>query len=303
MRRNRYPVPSFAKANPAAFTKVVLATLVLTLLALSATSATAQVTVKPPSDAATQKFEALSYDVLSPQAATLRLVHHDPPRILIDRQVDNEADFNAYLATKPDSVTLVTTIDDLLGRHQGFLDLAASRDVNIMVAAFGKLDELQVLVLDALGVPLADRITPANEAEGMVIVQYLRDWNFGYLIGDSGYHRGSGVARGNLPFKVDFGGFSADGVTVDGTILDGGPWWLELLRAALEEPFWNKMHYLSGHTLGCLGVDWWTALKILYRWEVFEQQWGFGEDMWGVIWDLIWGMTGYLDGRDGWLPD
>ena len=25
---------------------------------------------------------------------------------------------------------------------------------------------------------------------------------------------------------------------------------------AKEEPFWNRMPYFSGHSLGCLGVNW-----------------------------------------------
>lgn len=273
---------------------------VIALLALAltmfASSTTAQSVAITPVDAdVTQKFEALSYNVLSPRAATLRLSDPDPARVLIDRQVDNEADFQARLADGPDSVLLVTSVDDLVGRHAGFQALAKSRDVNIMVAAYGKLDELETVAVGTLGVYIADRIAPAGESEGMMIVQYLRLWNFAYLLGDSTYVTGPGAFPGGGFAKGALESFNAERPA-----LRGGPWWLELLRAALEEPFWNKMHYLSGHTLGCLGVNWWTAFKILWKWEVFEQQWGFGEDMWGVIWDLIWGMVGYIDGATGW---
>lgn len=243
----------------------------------------------PVADATAEKFSVLSYDTLAPSAATLRSNLSDPARTMLDTRVDNEADFQAGLAARPDSVTLVTTADDAKARHDGFLALAGGSDTNIMVAVYGNLDDLEQFAAGSLGVKIADRITPAGETAGMLVVQYLRAWNFAYLLGDKTYHRG---VRSFFPKTFPL--TSAAPGMVKGT------WWIELIRAALEEPFWNRVHYLSGHTLGCLGVDWDTAFKILFKWEVFEQKWGFGEDMWGVIWDLIWGMVGYIDGATGW---
>jgi len=260
----------------------------LAALALAAPLA-AQNTV-PINEVATESFTVLSYDTLAPSAATFSMSDPNPARSLLDIRVDNETDFQLQLAKGPDAVSVVTTQDDALARHAGFLALANGSDINVMVAVFGNLDQLEQFALGTLGVTnIADRITPLGETDGMLIVQYLRQWNFAYLLGDSTYNRG---VRSAFPktFPLPSG--------TPGMVK--GVWWIQLIRAALEEPFWNRVHHLSGETLGCLGVDWDTAFRILFRWEVFEQKWGFGEDMWGVIWDLIWGMVGYVDGATGW---
>ncbi len=250
-----------------------------------------------------ETFSVLSYNTLNPSAAELRFSYTDPARTLVDVRVDNEAEFDQRLAAPPDAVTLVTDQAYALRRHVEFLGLAGSFDINFMIAVYGDLDDLEQFALDTLGVSeIADRIAAPGTQQGMLIVQYLRTYNFAYLLGEETYNQGG---RSTYPSSFPITRSSLP----DGELGQRGPvliWVIgNLIRAALEEPFWNRMHYLSGETLGCLGVDWDTAFRILWRWEVFEQ-WlnglGFrvGEDIWGIIWDLIWGMVGYIDGATGW---
>lgn len=289
-------------------------TLILGLFCLLApfTPALAAVSVQPgvvqplPPDVG-RSFQMLTYDTENPMASVLQYSYNNPGRTMTETVVDNEAEFDQRLYAIPNGVNLTTNMGYLLQRHGEFLNLASSNEMLITVAVHGDLAALESFALNSLGITkVGHRIVASGTTSGMLLIQYYKHYNTAALLGSETYTQGR---RATYPTEYP---------VVRGSDLEAnkaaGPWlWIiiKIIKAALEDPFWNDAHYLSGETLGCLGVGWGTAFEILWEWEMFEQwineigrEFGVelevGEDIWGIIWDLIWGMTGYVDGLLGW---
>ncbi len=287
--------------------------------AVNYTAAAAQVGIAPaPVPTSVRNFQMLTYNSVNPVAGSLQYSHSSPGRTMTETVVDNVGEFDQRLYAIPNGVNLTTEMDILFQRHSEFQNLVANNEMLITVAIHGDLKDLESFALDSLGfAQIGRRFVAPGSTDGMLLIQYYQKFNTAALLGSETYIQGRRatypseyplVRTANSAANLRTANSAAD----KGIVGDIGIYILiRIIKAALEEPFWNDVHYLSGQTLGCLGVDWTTAFKILYKWEMFEQwingvgaamgqNWNVGEDIWGIIWDLIWGMTGYIDGVLGW---